>query len=109
MARGNSKGVQRNKMTRWAMEQSRDENGKPEPFTATDLITILKTKYKSIPTVREVGMVLSAMKRTGEVIYLGEQGALQSRRLLEQAGLTQQGVRKVALYIKDDDWNDGTE
>ena len=109
MARGNSKGVRRNKMTRWAIEQHRDEDGKPIPFNATDLITILKTKYKSFPTVREVGMVLSSMKRTGEVIYLGEQGALQSRRLLEQAGLTQMGVRKVALYIKDDEWDDATE
>lgn len=94
-------------MTRWAIDQHRDESGKPEPFTAGDLIDRLKTKYKNFPSVREVGMVLSSMKRTGEVIYLGEEGALQSRRLLEQAGLTQQGVRKVALYIKDDEWHDG--
>lgn len=83
-----------------------DEDGNPSPFTAGDLIDMMKTKYKTFPSVREVGMVLSKMKRLEEVIYLGEEGALQSRRLLEQAGLTQQGVRKVALYIKADETND---
>lgn len=107
MARGNSKGIRRNNMTRWAIEQHRDGDGKPTPFTAGDLIDMLKNKYKNFPSVREIGMVLGSMKRTGEVIYLGEEGALQSRRLLDQAGLTQMGVRKVALYIKDDEWHDG--
>jgi hypothetical protein len=96
-------------MIRWAIEHFRDENGDPTGFTAADIIDMLKTKYKNFPSVREVGMVLGSMKRTGEVIYLGEEGALQSRRLLEQAGLTQMGVRKVALYIKDDEWDDGTD
>ena len=106
MARGNSKGKRRLEQMRWARERFHDEDGNPTAFNAGDLIDMFKTKYKNFPSVREVGMVLSSMKRTGEVIYLGEQGALQSRRLLEQAGLTQMGVRKVALYIRNAEWHD---
>ena len=102
MARGNSKGKRRNECTAWAIQQM---NGRP--FTAADLIDMMKTKWKSIPSGREVGMVLAKMKREGTVKYLGEEGALQSRRLLEQAGLTQHGVRKVSLYVEVKPSDDG--
>lgn len=94
MARGNSKGKRRMDYTMWAIAQH-----KGEPFTSGDLIDMMKTKWKSIPSVREVGMVLSQLEKKGLVKYLGEEASLQSRRMLEQAGLTQHGLRKVALYV----------
>ena len=44
-------------------------------------------------------MVLSQLEKKGLVKYLGEEASLQSRRMLEQAGLTQHGLRKVSLYV----------
>lgn len=80
--------------TLWAIVQH-----KGEPFTSGDLIDMMKTKWKSIPSVREVGMVLSQLEKKGLIKYLGEEASLQSRRMLEQAGLTQHGLRKVSLYV----------
>ncbi len=96
MARGNSKGVLRDRLVKQAVK---DMDG--APFTAGDLLD--KMSYsRNMPSVREVGMVLSKMKRKGEVIYLGEAGARIGREMLEAAGLTQHGVRKTGLYISAD-------
>ena len=93
MAKGNSKGLLRDRRIYAAIA---DMNG--EPFTASDLLDIMPYS-RNMPTVREVGAVIGKMKRAGEVKYLGEAGTMQSRKMLEAAGLTQQGVRKTGLYI----------
>lgn len=93
MAKGGSKGLLRDKRVRAAIA---DMNG--EPFTASDLLDTMPYS-RNMPTVREVGAVIGKMKRAGEVKYLGEAGTMQSRKMLEAAGLTQQGVRKTGLYI----------
>jgi hypothetical protein len=96
MARGNSKGILRDRLVREAITAM---NG--APFTAGDLLDHM-TYSRNMPSVREVGGVLSQLKRSGEVIYVGETGSRVGRELLEAAGLTQHGVRKTALYIAAD-------
>ena len=99
MAKGNSKGVLRDRLVRQAIK---DMNG--APFVAGDLLDKM-TYSRNMPTVREVGSVITQMKRAGEVIYLGEAGSRVGRELLEAAGLTQHGVRKTGLYIAADSPN----
>ena len=99
MAKGNSKGVLRDRLVRQAIK---DMNG--APFVAGDLLDKM-TYSRNMPTVREVGAVINQLKRAGEVIYLGEAGSLVGRELLEAAGLTQHGVRKTGLYIAADSPN----
>tara|TARA_R110002096_G_scaffold11082_4_gene41411 strand:+ start:428 stop:781 length:354 start_codon:yes stop_codon:yes gene_type:complete len=94
MARGNSKGIRRDKMVDDAIASLKDE-----PFTASDLLVIIQKTSKRAPSVREIGMVLSKKKRLGEIWYIGEVGTRQNREMLEAAGLTQHGVRKTGLYV----------
>jgi hypothetical protein len=96
MARGASKGIWRNKIVRRAVEGMEGN-----PFTASDLIDwMMNEKVKNKPAIREVGMVLRVMVKEGTLTNLGQEGSLLGRQLLEQAGLTQSGVRKVTLYIE---------
>jgi hypothetical protein len=99
MAKGNSKGILRDRLVRQAIK---DMNG--APFVAGDLLDKM-TYSRNMPTVREVGGVLSQLKRSGEVIYMGEVGSRVGRELLEAAGLTQHGVRKTGFYIAADSPN----
>lgn len=99
MASGNSKGILRDRLVRQAIKDM-----KGAPFTAGDLLDLMAYS-RNMPTVREVGGVLSQMKRRGEVIYVGEAGSRVGRELLEAAGLTQHGVRKTGLYISADSPN----
>lgn len=94
MARGNSKGIRRDKMVNDAIATLDGE-----PFTASDLLDIIEKTSKRAPSVREIGMVLSKKKRLEEIRYIGEVGTRQNREMLEAAGLTQHGVRKTALYV----------
>ena len=77
--------------TVWAIDQH-----KGEPFTAGDLIDMMKTKWKSIPSVREVGMVLRIGKEG--TLNTWEKRLRYNQRMLEQAELTA-GLRKVSLYV----------
>lgn len=94
MARGNSKGIRRDKLVTDAIDLM-----KGEPFTASDIMDTIKTLTSRAPSVREIGMVLSKKKRLEEIRYIGEVGTKGNREMLEAAGLTQAGVRKSGLYI----------
>jgi hypothetical protein len=91
MARGNSKGIRRNKLVDEAIS-----NMKGEPFTASDLL--MTFTGSRTPSVREVGARLGALERAGVLISLGQEATLLHRQMAEAAGLTQMGLRKTTLY-----------
>lgn len=91
MARGNSKGIRRNKLVDEAISKM-----KGEPFTASDLL--MKFTGSRTPSVREVGARLGALERSGVLRSLGQEATLLHRQMAEEAGLTQMGLRKTTLY-----------